>query len=215
MDGTLFDSAQAVPDAFMTTIARLDGPHLTPADIVATYSLGPPATILGHFLGRSARQGDLDLYHAMLADRASDVRPYPGVREALDALSNRLPLAVFTGASREAAETLLSATRLRGFFAEVVGGDEVPRPKPYPDGLEEVSRRLSVLASDTAYIGDAPVDLEAAIRAGALAVAASWGHMYQPESARRADIVLDLPEDAAALLIPRDDFNGSRATGNA
>jgi phosphoglycolate phosphatase-like HAD superfamily hydrolase len=48
-------------------------------------------------------------------------------------------------------------------------------------------------------VGDAPYDLEAARRSGALAVAAGWGHMYLGEP---ADVVLRRPEELLDLVSP-------------
>jgi beta-phosphoglucomutase-like phosphatase (HAD superfamily) len=45
-------------------------------------------------------------------------------------MRERLPTAVFTGASRRAAQIILSQCGLLESFKTVVGGDEVARPKP-------------------------------------------------------------------------------------
>ncbi len=49
-----------------------------------------------------------------------------------------------------------------------------------------------------AYVGDSPVDLEAARSSGARAVAAGWGHLYSSDSP--ADLVLERPEDLLELV---------------
>jgi len=51
---------------------------------------------------------------------------------------------------------------------------------------------------EVAYIGDAPTDLEAARAAGAIAVAAGWGHLYDPAAV--ADHTLTHPAQALALI---------------
>jgi phosphoglycolate phosphatase-like HAD superfamily hydrolase len=50
-------------------------------------------------------------------------------------------------------------------------------------------------------VGDAPNDLEAARRSGALAVAAAWGPQY--ERGELSDIVLEDPSDLADLIVGR------------
>jgi phosphoglycolate phosphatase-like HAD superfamily hydrolase len=50
----------------------------------------------------------------------------------------------------------------------------------------------------TAYVGDSPQDGETAHHAGALAVAARWGHMM--EDVGRFDVVADRPTDLPAVL---------------
>jgi len=50
----------------------------------------------------------------------------------------------------------------------------------------------------TSLVCDASIDLEAARRAGALPVAAGWGHQYQ--ESKLAQVVLDQPTDLLGLV---------------
>jgi HAD superfamily hydrolase (TIGR01549 family) len=198
MDGTLFDSATVVPDAYIETVVKCGGARFEREDVVAAYPLGPPATILAHLLGRACRDGEIASYHERLRALAGAVAVYPGLVDALREVAKRMPLAVATGASVSAAEILLRAARLSRFFDVVVGGDDVPRPKPAPDGIVLACERLGVAPHDTAYVGDADVDLEAARRCGAAAIAAGWGHLYRDE--HRAERVLREPRELVTLL---------------
>jgi phosphoglycolate phosphatase len=195
MDGTLLDSAVAVPAAYVAAVERLGGPSVRPDQVVGSYSVGPSAVLLAHLLGRELRDGELEVYYSELA--GATVCPYPGIDEVICALKAAgHPVAVFTGASRTAAHLLLSAA---GIAADVlVGGDEVARPKPAPDGLLLVAQRLGTAPGELAYIGDAPNDLRAATAAGALSAAAAWGHQY--DSAVAADVTLARPASALELV---------------
>jgi HAD superfamily hydrolase (TIGR01509 family) len=198
MDGTLVDSSTAVPDAYIGAIARIGGPVLTREAIIASYSLGPPQIMLGHLLGRRATAADVDEYLAQLRTTVSEARPYPGVAATLERLRDRVGLGVFTGASRPGALILLEAAGLLRFFRTVVGGDQVEHQKPAPDGVRRACAELGVEPASAAYVGDSPSDLEAARKAGALAIGAAWGHLYSP--AATADLVLERPEDVLDLL---------------
>jgi len=195
MDGTLLDSSVAVPAAFVATVRRLGGAPVTPEQVVASYPIGPAEALLPHLLGRDLAAGESEVYYDELA--TAIVRPYPGVAEVLSALQARgHRLAVFTGASHRAAVMLLTRA---GIFADVlVGGDEVPHPKPAGDGLLLAARRLGISAGAIAYIGDAPNDIGAARAAGSTSVAAAWGHQYNPAVA--AHVTLAAPGEALALL---------------
>jgi phosphoglycolate phosphatase len=195
MDGTLLDSAVVVPAAFAAALRRLGRPTATAPEVIAAYPLGPPEVILAHLAGQALTRADMEAYYAEL-ERAR-VQAYPGVAGVLHALrAAGRPIAIFTGASRRAAETLLAAAGLRADV--LVGGDEVPRAKPAPDGLLMVAAVLGIQPRELAYVGDSPGDVRAARAAGSHAAAAAWGHMYDP--AEPADSVLAKPGDALALL---------------
>src|SRR6266516_463873 len=198
MDGTLLDSADVVPDAFIATAQARSGRTYTRQQIIDLYHLGPPPIMLPRLLGRAVTKADLDGYHARLQMMAHWVRPYPGVAALLHKLQPRLPMAVFTGASSRAAHLLLEETGLLEDFTVVVAGDEISRQKPHPDGILQACEHLGVEAQVAAYVCDASIDLEAARRAGALAVAAGWGHQYQDSGL--AQVTLEQPDDLLGLV---------------
>jgi phosphoglycolate phosphatase/AHBA synthesis associated protein len=201
MDGTLIDSATVIPDAYIACVTALGGPSYTPPEIIAAYPVGPPEAMLTHLLGRNSTPAEVDDYHVRLERLARGVTVYPGINETLATLASQVPLAVFTGASIRACRTLLRPTGLLGYFATLVGGDEVARPKPYPDGILEACRRIGVNPPDAAYVGDAPNDLRAARRSGTLALAAAWGHQYQPNEP--SDGVLERPAELVDYVMGR------------
>jgi HAD superfamily hydrolase (TIGR01549 family) len=200
MDGTLIDTSRAVPPAFSEAIREMGGPTLSQDEVIESYVLGPPAAIMEHFLGRPVTRQELDAYHDRLAAEARrhGLRPYPGIVEVLDALGG-VGLGVFTNADRGNTRVLLGAAGIADRFAAVVGADEVaPRFKPNPDGLLLACERLGAEATRAAYVGDGPLDGETARRAGALAVAAGWGH--QLEDASSFELVVDTPAELPAAL---------------
>ncbi len=197
MDGTLVDSSVVVPNAYVRVVGELGGRTYRPEEVVAAYGVGPPVALLTHLLGRQATSEDVARYHRTLGGAAGGILVYPGISEALRSLSDRVPLAVFSGADTRACTTVLRAAGLLERFDAVLGSDEVARPKPYPDGIVEACRRLGVQPSDAAYVGDSPRDLEAARRSGALAVAAAWGHEYVPSEP--SDVVVTDPRELLEL----------------
>ena len=193
MDGTLIDSSNVIPAAYIACIEASGGPSYTAEDIVAAYTVGPPSAMLTHLLGRPSTPAEVDDYHTRLERLAVEVTVYPRVEETLARLAGRIPLGVFTGASIRACRILLETVGLLPRFAALVGGDQVARSKPYPDGILEACRRIGVRPHDAAYVGDAPYDLAAARNSGVLALAAAWGHQYQP--GEPSDGVLKHPSD--------------------
>jgi HAD superfamily hydrolase (TIGR01549 family) len=199
MDGTIFDSTSCVTSAYRDTILAGGGEQHSPDAIVAAYSLGPPSALLAHFLKRPASAADHATYLAALRKYATDIVVYEGVHDLLASLaSNNVPIRIFTGASGAAARQLLGATNLLPFFPVVVGGDEVERSKPAPDGILRACELLGVRPVGTAYVGDSPLDLEAAQRSGAVSVAARWGHLFEP--AAPCDFLANEPRDVLTLV---------------
>ncbi|WP_410809113.1 HAD family hydrolase [Micromonospora sp. 067-2] len=199
MDGTVIASHAAVPAAYRAAILAGGGRQYTDDEIIAGYPLGAPSALLSALLRRPATETDVERYHLELAAVAAQVASYDGVPELLADLAGRAPVGLFTGASHRAAHILLERVGLADHFRVIVGGDEVTRPKPAPDGVVLACRRLDVAPQRSAYVGDSPLDLRAARDAGALAVAASWGHQYDPDAP--ADLTVAHPRDLRALLV--------------
>ncbi|NEA41261.1 HAD-IA family hydrolase [Streptomyces sp. SID11385] len=195
MDGTLLDTTVVVPAAFVRTVRALGGPEVGADEVVEAYWRGTPEVILEHFVGRQLTAKEAEFYYREL--EAARPVVYPGVREVFETLRSRgRARAVFTGASTRAASMLLRAAGLEADL--VLGGDQVARPKPAPDGILLAAERLGAEAGRLAYVGDSPLDLRAARAAGSHSAAAGWGHMY--DATEPAHSVLDRPQQALDLL---------------
>lgn len=200
MDGTLLDSSRTVPAAYAAAIYELCGRRCSDEEIIAAYSAGPAAELIARFTGRASTPTDLDCWHQHLEKRLSATTIYDGVVDALADLHGAgISLGVFTGATARAAAIQLHHAGLAAFFDVVVGSDEIQRVKPAPDGLLLAATRLGVVISRLAYVGDALNDLRCARAAGAVPVAAAWGHLYQPDD--ETDLHVSTPQELVKALI--------------
>ena len=200
LDGTLIDSGVVVPDAYLAVVDKLGGAVKTREQVIAAYRAGATAAVLAQLLGREPPPNAVTLYLGELERRADGVSVYSGMRRTLQRLAERWPLGVYSGASAAACAILLERTGLREFFAAVVGGDEVGSPKPDPQGLLELGRRLGVSTSEIAYVGDSVRDVGAARACGALAVVAAWGHEYSSVDA--GAVAVASPEELLGVFDP-------------
>ncbi len=198
LDGTLLDTGTVVPDSYIAVVRELGGAAPTRRDVISAYHVGAADAVIAELLGRTPPTNAVARYLAELERRADAVSVYPGIRAAVEQLAERLPLAVYTGASSRACAVLLERTGLRRFFRVVLGGDEVERPKPDPEGLCTVAARLGLTTEQLAYVGDAPRDAGAAGACGALAIIAAWGHEYVPPSDRT--IVVAAPNELVGVF---------------
>jgi HAD superfamily hydrolase (TIGR01509 family) len=192
LDGTLVDSRTIVPDSYVAVVEGLGG-RASREQVVAAYGAGASDAVLAQLLGHEPPAEAREHYLRELESRAGSATLYHGVRRAVERLAGRLPLGVYSGASAEAVSILLEPTGLRPFFRAVLGGDEITRPKPDPEGLRVLAGRLGLDTREVAYVGDAARDAEAARACGAVAVVAGWGHEFTAEAA--ADLVIPSPDD--------------------
>lgn len=200
MDGTLLDSANTVPAAYAAAIRELGGGDHSAEEVIAHYAAGPAHALMAAMLGRETTDDDVERFHLHLASRLDGTRTYPGIREAIQGLvAAGLLTGVFTGATRRAAEMQLGHAGLLELFHVLVGSDEIGAVKPSPEGILGACSRLGIPAAAAAYVGDAANDLLCARAAGAVAVAAGWGHLFDPSV--EADVALAEPRDLLQLSL--------------
>ena len=87
---------------------------------------------------------------------------FPGAQEALKGLGQDYALAIVTGGSRQRVVQDLERISLSEFFSALVASEDMPRPKPAPDGLQMALDQLGLESPQALYVGDARADLEMA-----------------------------------------------------
>lgn len=205
LDGTLVDTA----GDFVPVVQRLrEEAGLAPmeaARIRATVSNGASA-LVSLALGidasdeafESRRQRLLDLYADILGRHA---RPYPGVRDLLQAFGTRnIAWGVATNKPRYLTLPLLEGLALDA--GSVVCPEDVRQRKPHPESLERACRELSCAPEEAVYIGDHARDIEAGRRAGLYTVAAAYGYIEPGDCAASwgADALIEHSTQLPGLL---------------
>jgi len=153
-------------------------------------------------IGRAIADDEAQRLRAAHADayvkRLPDVRPLPGARELLAALSAMaVPWAIATSGSDKTARPALA---LLGVAADspLITRDQVTYAKPNPDLFLAAADRLGADPRGSFVVGDSIWDLLAAQRAGALGVGVLSGG-YGREELESAG-AYRVYEDPAALL---------------
>ena len=95
-------------------------------------------------------------YYFKLA-RESDLL-FPEAKEILPVLAQKYLLGLISNTPRSYFQRIFPR-HLAGLFRETIFGDEVPRPKPSPDGLLQMMGRLGVRPGECCYVGDAISDI--------------------------------------------------------
>ncbi len=148
--------------------------------------------------------------HAEAYNRVSRaVRPLPGARELLAALSDAgVPWAIATSGRMETAAPVLRTLGVDPSRAAVVTRDEVKFAKPDPDLFLAAAHRLGFAVENASVVGDSVWDMLAARRARALGIGLLSGG-YGLEELERAG-AYRVYEDPADLLRHLDEVGGRR-----
>lgn len=175
LDGTLVDTVTLILTSFRHATAVVFGAPLP--DEVLMRDVGIPlAKQMATFsaeradeLVRVYREHNASVHDELIAE-------YPGVHEGLGRLKEHgRRLGVVTSKSRSLAERALALFDMGDFFEVVVACEDVDRHKPDPDPILRAAELMGVDACECAYVGDSPHDMNAALSAGSLAIAALWG----------------------------------------
>ena len=194
LDGTLVDSQKALLEAHEEAWTSVG--LVRPSAEKILELIGLP---LDHIM----RTLDPNQDHALLVEayqraykRTSE--SYESLFEGIpDLLNRRFRAAVATGKSQIGAERAVRRHGLCDRFELVLGGNAVPRPKPFPDMLTHIMERTGT--QDLVMIGDTTYDLEMAQAAGVPAIGVSWGH-HTTERLEEWAPVVDTVSALTALL---------------
>lgn len=197
IDGTLSDSSKLGFDSTMSVLTANDIPPISEEEYHRCTKYCTPERLARHAglkpsdpdfesVGRKLGKDFDDLYIGLVS--ADTAGFYPGISEMIRDLPDNLPLGALTNACVEYAQRVLEVN-LRDDkdlkFKSIRGADNVPAPKPSPEGLWLVCKELGVNPEDCVYVGDSPSDGMAAKNAGMQAIAVLWGS-HSEESLRDA-----------------------------
>ena len=206
LDGTLVDSHRDIADATNAVIADLGGTPLEQSVITSLVGEGA-AVLIRRAMGRAGLDVDLrealDCFLVHYDTRLlATTLPYPGMVSALEALNHGRRLAVLTNKPQQPSERIIDGLGLRRFFAEVIGGDTQYGRKPDPAGLVALMANAEVTPQETLLVGDSPVDLATARRAGAHICLARYGFGYRTDNVAfdGSELFIDEPQAVVSAL---------------
>jgi phosphoglycolate phosphatase len=208
LDGTLVDSLQDLAECANDLLAECgaarlsqetigslvgDGAATLVAKTFATAGLPQPPGALARFL---------ELYNGRLL---RFTRPYAGVPDVLDALSQRVTLAILTNKPLASTRVILDGLDLSRFFSRdlVIGGDGPFARKPDPAGLLHLSASVVVTPGETLLVGDSVFDWRTAVAARTHSALARYGFGFQTvplDALGESVLVLERPLDLLKAL---------------
>jgi phosphoglycolate phosphatase len=182
-DYTLADSSRGVIACIGYALAEMGLPPVSDAEACRTIGLSLPETL--RVLTGEADPQRGAAFEALFIARAEEVMTagtvlLPATREAVTRLRDAgCRLAIVSTKYRRRIREVLAREGLTEAFDVVVGGEDVSRTKPHPEGLNRALEALGdgqPLPRERAlYVGDSLTDARAAERAGLRFVAVLTG----------------------------------------
>ena len=185
LDGVLVDSF-AVWHAVLDAFARERGyPRISLREMEASWGQGVDADARGFFPGTSVAELEA-FYNDRFLDHLEHLEVTSGVAGIFAALRvGGIPTAVVTNTPAPLAKALLR--RAEAEPDVLVGGTDVPRPKPAPDMVLRACELLFVAPAESAVVGDSEYDRRSASAAGTMFIG------FRRAGDRRIDELGELP----------------------
>ena len=158
----------------------------------ALYQQGYPWDEAKQWVSRAFDQAD------EATDRKELLKPVPGVQAILSILKERgFFLGLASNDERRDTEAMISDLGWTGLFDATVCSGEAAEPKPHPEMVLSICRRLSISPRETVFVGDSVTDMKMGKRAGlALTIGVLEGGVTPREDLEKvADIVVDSIRD--------------------
>ena len=188
LDGTLIDTA---PDlvATLNVILTREGLSPLPYDIARNLVGGGAKSMIARGLEVGGRPCPptrveelfadfIEHYSEHLTERS---QPFPGVTDALDALSARgYQFAVCTNKIERLSTNLLKHHGLAGRFVAICGPDTFGIEKPDPEILRRTVTKAGGTLEQAIMIGDSIIDIHTARAAGIPVIAVDFGYSERP-----------------------------------
>jgi len=180
LDNTLIGSSKLLWNAFSMVSEKYTGKKMTPNEIVQLY--GPPEDdVIEKIVGIKKKSQALEDFYLFYRDNHDImVDTFSPVFDLIRQLRERgIKQSLFTSKARKSADITLEKLGLKDLFDMVVCGDEIPRPKPYPDGVIKIISNFSVSPQEVIYFGDSPLDIQSAHQAGVKGALVLWDSIHR------------------------------------
>ncbi|MFH0986151.1 MAG: HAD-IA family hydrolase [Candidatus Omnitrophota bacterium] len=200
LDGTLVDTRQDIINGVRYALETLKGPQLTDEEIKDCVGTGLHALIKQVFRTEDealAERGS-KLYREHYKKHMLDhTKLYPGAREFLEHFKAR-EQAVITNKPNPFSTQILEALGVAHFFLAILAGDNGLPFKPDPAAIHHLIEATHAREEEVLFVGDSPIDIQAARNAGIEVVTLSHG--FASEAALREAKPDHIVHDFAQLL---------------
>ncbi len=181
IDGTLTSTNELIYASFNHILQKYEGITYSDEQIIALFGPTEEQILVRWYPDKAEEVVEeyFDFYKNELPEMAS---AYDGIHNLLEIISKKnIPLGIFTGKGRRAAELTLEGLGLRDYFTYFASGDDVENHKPAADGIVNYLKTYNFQPHEVLMIGDAPADIKAARSAGTPVASVVWDSYAKDE----------------------------------
>ncbi|MFH1201682.1 MAG: HAD family hydrolase [Candidatus Omnitrophota bacterium] len=185
LDGTLVDAYPAIIASFNYTMHKLHQPKRDASTIKRAVGWGDKA-LLRPFVEPHLLAKALVIYRRHHENSLLEKsRLLDNARDTLESLKIRgYKLAIASNRPRRFTLIIMRHLKIEKFFDFILCGDQLRKPKPAPEMLIRIMKRLKTLKQQTLYVGDMHVDVKTANRAKVKMIALLTGSSTKSELKR-------------------------------
>ncbi len=174
LDGTLLDTLADLRDAVNYAMGRFDCPSRTMAEVRQFVGNGAARLIQLALPGKTDDPNPEEVLSAFRGYYQGHCQvktcPYPGILQALEALSREYPMAIVSNKPDSAVKALCSA-----YFPGIFAMGEHPGCPRKPAGDMVFQAMEAIGVERCIYVGDSEVDIATARNAGVPCLSVLWG----------------------------------------
>ena len=186
-DGVMFDTKKTNRAFYNQILNHFGKPDLTPEQFAHVHMHAVHES-LKHLFANEKERAAADAYRQQMDYFRfipyMEIEPY--LKPLLKKLQPRYKTAVVTNRT-DTIDVVLAAYGLEPLFDLVISARDVKRPKPHPDPLLKTLDHFHLAPSEAVYIGDSPVDEQAAQAAGITLIAYDNDTLLTPYHIKHLD----------------------------
>ncbi|MFH0821412.1 MAG: HAD-IB family phosphatase [Pseudomonadota bacterium] len=180
MDGTLVESLDSIAEAFNHMLGVLGYPLMTKEE-VARKTIISLKDFTANYLKPGEQEEGVRIFRAFYDGiYLQRTKVLPGVEELLGHINETAVCGVITNKKGAYARRLVEHLGLAERLPTVIGAEDGFKAKPSGDMIREFVRRHGVSLRGTIYVGDTPVDVQAAANGGVDSYAVA-NEIFSPE----------------------------------
>lgn len=202
-DGVLVDSLAVALDAYkeiarfvgvkeINTIEELRHVHVkTHHEIYDEWGLTP-----------EQRKRATEMYYTATNRRKDQIVLLPGMKDIINALSQKYRLAIASGTSKKLIAERLKVLGIGSAFETIVSAEDVQNLKPAPDMLNVCIQKMNLKKEEVVYVGDMLIDIKAG-RAANIKTIILCSHSWNSAHALREqnpDVLIERPEQLLDVI---------------